>query len=149
MTEIPLEGLEVSGRLDGRMPLRLTDDTIAIDNGELRTRGPGIIRYNIDPVDVDQEDESIALLLAAVRNFHYNEIIMTLNGTLGDELQVGLRVQGANPDLYDGYPIALNVNVSGALADILRRGLTGERLIRRAEEYFRERAADGARGDRP
>ena len=149
MTEIPLEGLEVSGRLDGRMPLRLTDDTIAIDNGELRTRGPGIIRYDIDPVDVDQEDESIALLLAAVRNFHYNEIIMTLNGTLGDELQVGLRIQGANPDLYDGYPIALNVNVSGALADILRRGLTGERLIRRAEEYFRERAADGARGDRP
>ncbi|MEE8270705.1 MAG: YdbH domain-containing protein [Alphaproteobacteria bacterium] len=142
LEQMPLEGLTVTGRVGGRVPVRLTDDTILIDNGVLETSEPGVIRYVPGGAEAvaDADDGGVGLLLNAVRNFHYEGLTMTLNGRTGDELEVGINLRGANPDLYDGYPIVLNVNVSGALDQILRSGLRSITFADEAEDYIRDRA---------
>ena len=92
-------------------------------------------------------EAGVALLLQALRDFRYESLSMTLNGETGGETEIGLRISGANPELYDGYPIALNVNVSGELYDLLRQGLAAGRYARQAEEYYRDRVQDQALDD--
>ncbi|MGP1393886.1 MAG: intermembrane phospholipid transport protein YdbH family protein [Inquilinaceae bacterium] len=147
LAHTPVPDLEVSGRLSGRIPVRLTDDTMIIENGVLETKGPGVVRYRPTseaPADADGSD-NVALLLSAVRNFHYESLRMTIDGRTGEDLTVGLAISGANPDLYDGYPIVLNVNLEGPLDRILRSGLETLSIGRQAEEFFQRRAGETGR----
>ncbi len=121
--QFPLEGLAMTGRIDGRVPLRLTEDTISIENGVVTSTEPGAIRYVTGLPVGGQGEGGIALLLNAVRNFQYESLRATLNGRTGEDLNVAIRLAGANPDLFDGFPVALNVNLSGALDQILLSGL--------------------------
>ena len=63
---------------------------------------------------------------------------LAVNGTAGSTLSVSFAVRGANPGFYDGYPVALNLNVSGALDTILRRGISTYRI----PDAVRERMMD-------
>ncbi len=144
LTEV--DGLEGTGVLAGRLPLRLGFATVAIENGVLEATGPGILRY-APPTGtgvLDAGEAGTTLLLDALANFHYDSLAMTVSGAAGGETTVGLRLVGRNPDLYDGYPVALNVNLSGALDSLLRRGLAGYRI----PETVRERL-EGFGGEGP
>ena len=143
---IDLPALSATGRLNGRIPVRLGADMIRIDNGSLESTAPGVIRYVPEEPPATAE-AGVALLLQALRDFRYESLSMTLNGETGGETEIGLRISGANPELYDGYPIALNVNVSGELYDLLRQGLAAGRYARQAEEYYRDRVQDQALDD--
>ncbi len=121
--QFAVEGLTVTGRMDGRVPFRLIGDTISIENGVLETTESGVIRYVAALPIGDPGEGGVALLLSAVRNFQYEALRATLNGRTGEDLDVAIRLTGANPEVYDGFPIALNVNLSGALDQILLSGL--------------------------
>jgi hypothetical protein len=125
-----VDGLDGTGTLAGRLPLRLGFATIAVENGALSTTGPGTLRYRpiSGPPVLDAGQAGTALLLDALKNFQYDELAAAVNGVAGGETMVRLRLEGRNPDLYDGYPVALNVNLSGALDTLLRRGLAGYRI---------------------
>jgi hypothetical protein len=49
-------------------------------------------------------------------------------------MDVKLHIAGANPDLYDGYPIEFNLNLEGALANVLRQGLADYQIPERIRE---------------
>jgi len=153
---VPLEGFEATGRLQGRVPVRLTPDTIVIDNAVLETAGPGLIRYRpeggAEGVAAADGSGGLSLLLEALRDFHYETLKLTLDGRTGDDLSATISVLGANPDLYDGWPVALDVNVGGELDRILRSGLRSLSLGRRTEDALRrriERAIEGGALDAP
>ncbi|MEQ9815001.1 MAG: YdbH domain-containing protein [Azospirillaceae bacterium] len=142
LIELPVEGLSATGVLDGTVPVRVIGDSVHIDNGQLQSRGPGVIRYASGGVG-DGQDEGVQLLLDAIQNFHYESLGVSLDGRTGGDLTVGLTIRGANPDVYDGYPIALNVNVSGALDDILSEGIQTLTIGDRAREYFQDETTRG------
>lgn len=141
-----VDGLAGTGTLDGRLPLRLGFATVAVEDGLLAATGPGTLRYAPAPgADVlDTGQAGTDLLLDALANFNYDELTMRIDGAAGGETAIGLRLVGRNPDLYDGYPVALNVNLSGALDTLLRRGLAGYRI----PEAVRERL-EGFGGEGP
>ena len=58
------------------------------------------------------------------------------DGRTDADMDVGLHIAGANPDLYDGYPIEFNLNLEGALANVLRRGLAGYQIPERIREQM-------------
>lgn len=144
LAQVPLEGLSATGTLRGTVPLRLTGDIIRIDDGVLEATGPGIIRYAPEGAVPGFGDEtgSVDLLLEAAENFHYDDLSLTLSGRTGEDLQARLRLVGGNPDLFDGYPVALNVNLEGALDQILRRGIATSRIGEVTRAYF-ERLSEG------
>jgi hypothetical protein len=144
LAQIPLEGLSATGTLRGTVPLRLTGDIIRIDDGVLEATGPGIIRYApAEPLPgFGDETGSVDLLLEAAENFHYDDLSLTVSGRTGEDLQARLRLVGGNPDLFNGYPVALNVNLEGALDRILRRGIATSRIDEVTRAYF-ERLSEG------
>jgi hypothetical protein len=137
-----LDGLSGQGTIHGTLPLRISGREAVIENGELETSGPGWLRYRpaAAPAALQAGGENVSLLLQALENFHYEALRITLDGRTDAEMDIGLHVQGANPELYDGYPIEFNLNLEGELGNILRSGLASYQipeLVRKQMQGFR------------
>lgn len=144
---IDVDGLEASGRLGGSLPVTLAGDTIRVDGGVLDSAGPGTLRYDPEkPPSALQGDPGspTGMLLGALTDFRYESLRLTVDGQAGGELSVGVAVRGANPTFYDGYPVALNLKLSGALDRILRQSLDAARI----PDAVREGMTDFGRKDR-
>jgi hypothetical protein len=131
-----LDGLTGKGTMHGALPITVAGAEAVIDNGELVSDAPGWVRYRPDqaPAALQAGGENVNLLLQALENFRYEELRLTINGRTDGDMDVGLHLAGANPDLYDGYPIEFNLNLEGALADVLRAGLAGYQIPDRIRE---------------
>jgi Dicarboxylate transport len=138
-----LDGLTGEGTMHGTLPITVAGSEAVIDNGELVSDRPGWVRYRPDeaPAALQAGGENVNLLLQALENFRYEELRLTIDGRTDGEMDVGLHIAGANPDLYDGYPIEFNLNLEGELADVLRAGLAGyqipERIRQRMQGFGR------------
>lgn len=120
-----LDDASGTGTLAGKVPVTLKDGEITVAGGLLETQAPGIIRYapEVPPAALQGGGQGVSLMLSALRNFHYEVMRLTLNGNLGKDLTAVLHIKGKNPDFMDGYPFEFNLNVSGALGQLLRQGL--------------------------
>jgi hypothetical protein len=65
------------------------------------------------------------MALQALSDFHYKELIVTLNRKLTGDAELGLHIAGSNPSFYNGYPVEFNLSVTGRLDEALRKGLAG------------------------
>ncbi len=128
---IDVEGMEATGTLSGTLPVRLDGGRVGLDGGVLEATGAGLLRYDPahPPSALQGEDGSPgALLLGALTDFRYESLRLTLDGEAGGDLRAGLSVRGANPAFYNGYPVALNLKLSGALDRIVRQSLDAARI---------------------
>ena len=98
------------------------------DDSVITARGPGVLRYRAErPPDVlAGQGQGVDLLFTALADFRYESLRASLRGYLDDELTVALQLRGANPELYEGYPIELNVNLE---APILPLALAGRDVM--------------------
>lgn len=136
-----LGGLSASGSLHGEVPVELREGNILFHGGELRTDGPGTIRYRPDeaPAGLASGGAGVDLMLQALSDFHYDSLRLTITGSAAGALEVGMHLAGNNPDLYDGYPVEFNLTLSGALAQVIEGTLSGYQVpdrIRRHMEQF-------------
>ncbi|MGH6899461.1 MAG: intermembrane phospholipid transport protein YdbH family protein [Geminicoccaceae bacterium] len=131
-----LDGLSGEGTMHGTLPITVAGADAIIEDGELVSDRPGWVRYRPDqaPAAFEAAGENVNLLLQALENFRYEELRLTIDGRTDAEMDVGLHLAGANPDLYDGYPIEFNLNLEGALANVLRSGLAGYQIPERIRE---------------
>jgi hypothetical protein len=131
-----LDGLSGEGTMHGTLPITVAGAEAIIEGGELVSDRPGWVRYQPDqaPVAFQAGGENVNLLLQALENFRYETLRLTVDGRTDAEMDVGLHIAGANPDLYDGYPIEFNLNLEGALANVLRSGLAGYQIPERIRE---------------
>ncbi len=113
---LKIEGLTFTGKLSGTLPIVITEDGIEIQHGKLASSTPGIIRYLPDGLADPSTNQNVAL--QALQNFHYKQINLELNYDRQGNYSMDSRILGANPDLYDGDPIALNPKLQGNLPDI-------------------------------
>ena len=126
-----VEGLDATGTVSGALPVRIGADAVHLDGGVLEADGPGTLRY--DPAHPPgflqgPEGSPTGLLMGALTDFRYDSLRATVDGRAGGDLQVAIAIRGANPAFYDGYPVALNLKVSGALDRILRQSLEAYRI---------------------
>jgi hypothetical protein len=122
-----LDGLTGEGTINGVLPIRVRNGEAVVTGGELGASRPGRVRYQPaqPPVALATDDQGIGLLLEAVENFRYETLRITLDGRTDAAMDIGLHLKGANPELYDGYPIEFNLALEGELANVLRQGLAG------------------------
>ena len=133
-----LDGLSGEGTMHGTLPITIAGAEAVIEHGELVSDGPGWVRYRPEqpPAALEAGGQNVNLLLQALENFRYKELRLTIDGRTDGEMDVGLHIAGANPDLYDGYPIEFNLNLEGALANVLRRRLAGYQIPERIREQM-------------
>lgn len=146
---IPLENFSITGSVSGIVPLEI-GDTIRVDGAFLETDGPGTIRYNPaaapETLPTLASPDGVQLLLLALADFHYESLTARISGPIDGDMTLELSIDGANPALYDGYPIALNLNLSGALNEILQQSLETANFGEQLRELYRNRF-DGVRTD--
>lgn len=121
-----LEGLSASGRLSGRVPLRVEGDgRIWVDRATLTTNAPGVLRYQAPrpPEVIAGGNQGVLLVLTTLDNFQYDRLEVTLDGDSSGALAVGVHLVGRNPDVYGGYPVDMTLTLSGALAELVRDSL--------------------------
>lgn len=120
-----VDGLSGEGSLDGTLPTATRGGVLTITQGVLAAAEPGVLRYQpkAEPGAPAAEGQ-MAMLRQVLTDFRYKELKMQVDGAIGGEQSVVVRLVGSNPSFYDGYPVAFTLNLSGALEAIVRRGVS-------------------------
>lgn len=136
-----LDGLTATGSLTGRLPLVWDfEEGLSVRRARLSAVNPGgTVKYRPEtpPPALQDAGEEVSLLMEAVRNLVYEQFEIEADGRPGEPFDIRLRVRGANPDLFDGYPVALNVSLTGRLDEMFlnaRRTLGLSDVLRRKLE---------------
>lgn len=143
-----VEGFEIAalgaeGTIDADLLFSFTEDGRPfMDEGRLVARGPGVLRYRAEdpPPMLAGQGEGVDLLFTALADFRYDALTAILRGYLDDEMTVELHLSGSNPELYEGYPIELNVNLEAPILPLALAGRDALGLpdaVRRALERRR------------
>ena len=118
--------LTSTGTLTGEIPISVMGGELSISGGRLQAvPGGGVIVYapNQSGDAVGAANDSVALVLEALKNFHYDDVVMTIDEGEAETLDLRLALSGRNPALYDGKPFELNIAISGPLREVLNQGL--------------------------
>ena len=110
---IDVDGLKATGKLEISLPAGSQGSNLYVHNGVFRAKGPGILNYSSSMSATLVEN----IGLSALENFHYSELDGTIDYNTDGSYQLMVHLAGSNPDLYDGYPIALNLNIGGMLPE--------------------------------
>lgn len=120
-----VDGLSGTGRLSGEVPVTITRDHQFVKAGSLRaSQAGGTLTYKggVGSAATGANAGS-AILFKALDGFQYKTLETTLDGDLAGTLSLQVHLKGSNPQLYDGYPIELNVSSDGPFVSMIRNGL--------------------------
>lgn len=124
---LAIEGMEVTGRLDGTLPFRMVEEgDVRINNARFSAPGGGVIRFSSAAARNALQSagrKEIDLLLQALANFHYDRLDMTLNKAAGPDGELTVKLQGANPDVLNGRRFNINITVTANADRLIRAGL--------------------------
>jgi hypothetical protein len=110
-----LEGVSGTGRLNGAIPIKVVKNAVGIAGGRLEAAGPGTLRIRSDAAKqaLAQGGEEVVLMLSALENFHYETLTLEIEKKLTGEGSILLRTRGQNPNVRDGQPFVINLNLTG------------------------------------
>ncbi|MDE0808727.1 MAG: YdbH domain-containing protein [Alphaproteobacteria bacterium] len=120
-----VKGLHAEGTLSGTLPFTWTPGVgLSVTDATLTADGPGKVRYLAGPRDkaLRESGEQVGLMLDALSDFRFKTLGLKFDGRPGDGYRIALALEGANPDLYDGYPVRFNLDLSGQLDDVIKTG---------------------------
>jgi len=126
LSSLNYKDLTATGTVSGELPLKFAEDSIELLDGSLNGTRPGVLRYQ-GPVS-DKEN----LAFRALRNLEYRRLHAKVNYRPNGDYHLGLRMEGSNPEVLSGHPLAFNLNLSGRLPELLQRGFIAgnfERVI--------------------
>jgi hypothetical protein len=111
---IDLEEFEGTGRLSGRVPVRIDGDRVAIDNSELVAAEPGVIRIGSKLLrqQLGDQEDTVDLALRALSDFKYQELSLEMEKPLTGEGSVLAHLKGANQAVLEGHPFVFNIRLS-------------------------------------
>jgi hypothetical protein len=146
---VDLEGLSGSGLLEGKIPVVRHGSTLEIRNGRLSsTQEGGWIRYHAAPglAAAVGRQAGFDVTLAALENFHYDELIATVNGDTAGPVQVSVRLVGKNPERFRDRPVDFTLNLESHLVDLLRKATAVYRIPEEIEKRLQEISERPLRG---
>ncbi|CDO58867.1 Putative uncharacterized protein ydbH [Candidatus Phaeomarinobacter ectocarpi] len=127
---VEMEGLSGEGVLGGAVPIEIRDGSVYVMQAKLAAEPGGIVRYQNASTDAaGQTAEGANIAFQALENFHFQVLSLEIDGPVDGDLTLKITLQGANPDLLEGYPVHLNISTQGAFLDLLRRGTVGFRAL--------------------
>lgn len=125
-----------TGAVSGALPLRISPDgTVELREAELRADAPGTLSLSADAIPGG--GEQVSLVRDVLRNFHYNTLTLSLSGDTKKGISAQLRLEGSNPDVYQGQAVKLNVNLTGDVLQLIRQSMElsdPEKLLKQQEK---------------
>lgn len=140
----PAEGLSGNGIIDGHLPLGLHDGKLVIQGGEVAARQPGVLQFRSEKIrSLGQSNPAMQLVATAIDDFRYDKLSSRVDYDDSGKLLLALSLSGRNPELEQGRPINLNVN----LEENVPKLLTSLQLSDRVSDTIRKRVQDRLRND--
>ena len=129
--------LVVEGRISGYVPVRLAagqgNSAITVTKGLISALKPGgSIKYS--PLTAATGNQSLQLVNQALANYQFNTLDTTLTIDESGEIDLGVVLAGANPEMNGGQAINLNVNISDNLIDLLESLRASRELTEELEQ---------------
>lgn len=127
---LEIENLQAEGRFSGEIPVTISGSTFEIPEGYLEASREGRIAFKSEEVRsaLASGGEAVMLMLDALENFHYDNLRVEIQKPQDGESRLNIELEGRNPDVLDGHPFDLNINMSGNLGPILQAVAQGQRL---------------------
>lgn len=112
LTFVDISGLQGTGNLGFTLPLGSDEAGVHVKGGRFQSADPGYISYRKKGVAASN------IGLQALENFHYQSLSGTLEYQSKGAYQIGIRLEGNNPDLYGGHPIVFRLNINGVMPEL-------------------------------
>jgi hypothetical protein len=112
-----------TGKVDGLIPVEFTKAGVVVKSGNLKARAPGgRIAFEAGEALRAAAEGNPGLMLAVdvLRNFQYQVLEGTVDYRASGDLEIALRLEGANKDWQRGRPVHFNFTVSENLPKLLR-----------------------------
>lgn len=117
LTSLDYPDISGTGKLTGSLPVTISKTGFELEDGELTGTRPGVLRYRGKAADPNN------LAFQALRNLAYHGLQAKLSYRPNGDYRLGLRLEGHNPEVLSGHPLAFNLNISGQLPELLQKGL--------------------------
>lgn len=149
----PAEGLAGTGVLRGTMPVQIDQQGVSIEAGQIEAVAPGgTLKLPAERLrGMAQNNEAMALVVQAMENFNYTVLNSTVNYDRDGRLVLGLRLEGSSPEVRDGHPIVLNINleedIPALLTSLQLSGRVNEAVTEKVRDLIQKRDAKGQSGE--
>lgn len=107
-----IDGLEGTGALGFSLPAGSDQAGVYIKNGTFSAIGPGRLAYTKEGMAAGN------IGLQALENFQYDDLSGTIDYQSDGVYRIAVRLEGKNPDLYEGHPIVFNLTINGSLPEL-------------------------------
>lgn len=133
-------GVSATGTLDGTIPIRLKDGVLSFGEGALKARDKGRLALSGDSLGAlsgaGGQAGNVALLLG---DFQFSLLKLDFDPAPNDEVVVRLKLEGNNPNVYDGKRVHLNVTLQGDVMKSLKSSLE---LLEAPQEWIEKEMKD-------
>lgn len=133
-------GLQGEGLLDGHLPLRVDQQGVWVEQGQLANRAPGIIRYQPTP-DIQamaHTNAGLELALKALSELHFQTLAAKADYNPDGALNIQTRLKGTNPTWNQGQPVDFSVNIQENLLKLLKTLRFADNLTHTLEQRYRD-----------
>jgi hypothetical protein len=69
------------------------------------------------------------MLFDALKDFHYQELQLTIDGDIAGTLKVGISLLGSNPAVLSGAKFKPTINIEGPLLSLLNTASQGDPTV--------------------
>lgn len=124
-----LQHMSAKGRLSGGIPLHMANNTLYVERARLSAAPPGVLQYSGSVGDhASKAAPQAKLAFDALKDLHYEQLELSLDGDVAGRMQAKLTLLGHNPDVLDGAPFLLRINTSAEFARLVRQATQGGRI---------------------
>ncbi|MHC9512143.1 intermembrane phospholipid transport protein YdbH family protein [Kangiella sp. M94] len=113
LSALESEKLSVTSNFDIILPLIIKPDSRQITNGTFISKQPGVLKLKSEGA------KQANIAFQAMENFHYKELSGTIDYSSEGDYIITLYTLGSNPDVYNGFPIKLDLTLRGNLPNLL------------------------------
>ncbi|GAB6260450.1 YdbH domain-containing protein [Photobacterium sp. R1] len=117
--------VELTGLLDGMLPIQIEDGKPVIKKGTLFSRSPGgILRYkqesSIGKNIESGNTNSLKVIAGILRNYQYDSLAIDIDYSKDGQLNASSRFKGHNPDFLHGRPVNINLNIQDDIPALIK-----------------------------
>jgi hypothetical protein len=123
--------LKARGVVSGRFPVVFSTGSARVEKAVLAaSKEGGIINYGGSTGDAAaQTNANAKMLFDALKDFHYQELQLTIDGDIAGTLKVGISLLGSNPAVLSGAKFKPTINIEGPLLSLLNTASQGDPTV--------------------
>lgn len=115
--------MQATGVISGTLPLTYyPDGKITLQEGSARAKESGTIIVSPDSLPGGDRKE-LDVVRTALQNFHYTTLSLQVVSGADEASTIQLKVEGNNPEAFNGKAVKLNVNLTGDIIPMIQQTL--------------------------